>query len=116
MSYITMIVITTEKVLDQTISFIPRESTVDTMYLTDESTNKTIEVIITTYTPGDYFDEIDAIFNCKEGHYYRLILKDAMGVEVYRDRIFCTDQLAKNYSPNLNGYLGNQTTNDFLMY
>lgn len=111
-----MIVITTEKILDQTISFIPRESTVDTMYLTDESTNKTTEVIITTYTPGDYNDEIDAIFNCKEGHYYRLVMKDAMGNEVYRDRVFCTNQVATNYTPNQNSYIANNTTNEFLMY
>jgi len=111
-----MIVITTEKILDQTISFIPRESTVDTMYLTDESTNKTTEVIITTYTPGDYVDEIDAIFNCKEGHYYRLVMKDAAGNEVYRDRLFCTNQVATNYTPNQNSYIVNNNNNEFLMY
>jgi hypothetical protein len=111
-----MIVVTTDNNTNQFINFIPRESTVDTMYLTDESTNKTIEVIITTYTPGDYTDEIDAIFNCKEGHYYRLVMKDINGDEVYRDRLFCTDQVPGNYTPNNQAYTSNTTTNDFLMY
>jgi hypothetical protein len=111
-----MIVVTTDNNNNQFINFIPRESTVDTMFLTDESTNKTTEVIITTYTPGDYSDEIEALFSLQEGHYYRLVMKDINGDEVYRDRLFCTDQVPGNYTPNNQAYTSNTTNNDFLMY
>lgn len=111
-----MIVVTTDSVNPQFLKFIPRESTVDTMYITDESTNIEVPVVITNYTPGDYADEIEVTLSCIEGHYYRMVLKDVSGDEVYRDRIFCTAQVAANYSPNAQGYISNTTTNDFLMY
>lgn len=111
-----MQVVTTDNVNDQFIYFIPRESTVDTMHLTDESTNVEVAVPITTYTPGDYTDEIEAVFPCQEGHYYRMILKDNAGVEVYRDRLFCTDQAPANYTPNSSAYVAPSSANDFLMY
>ena len=116
LSYIYMQVVTTDQVNDQFIYFIPRSSTVDKMYLTDESTNIEVEVIITTYTPGDYTDEIEAVFNCREGHYYRMVLKDVAGVEVYRDRLFCTNQVPANYTPNSSTYTAVQSANTFLMY
>lgn len=111
-----MIVVTTDSVNSQFLKFIPRESTVDTMYITDESTNVEVTITIINYTPADYADEIEAVLSCEEGHYYRMVLKDVSGDEVYRDRIFCTDQVASNYSPNDQQYTGNVTTNDFIMY
>jgi len=115
-SYIYMIVVTTDNNNNQFIKFIPRDSSVDTMYITDESTNIEVPVIIINYTPGDYADEIEALFILQEGHYYRLVLKDNAGDEVYRDRIFCTDQVPGDYTPNNQAYTSNATTNDFLMY
>lgn len=111
-----MIVVTTDNNNNQFINFIPRESTVDTMYLTDESSNVEVQETIINYTPGDYTDEIEALFSLEEGHYYRLVLKDINGDEVYRDRIFCTDQVPADYTPNDQVYTSNTTTNDFLMY
>jgi hypothetical protein len=115
-SYIYMIVVTTDNNNNQFIKFIPRDSSVDTMYITDESTNIEVPVVIINYTPGDYTDEIEALFNLQEGHYYRLVLKDNAGDEIYRDRIFCTDQVPGDYTPNSQTYTANTTTNDFLMY
>jgi len=115
-SYIYMIVVTTDNNNNQFIKFIPRDSSVDTMYITDESTNIEVPVVIINYTPGDYTDEIEALFNLQEGHYYRLVLKDNAGDEIYRDRIFCTDQVPGDYTPNNQAYTSNTTTNDFLMY
>lgn len=115
-SYIYMIVVTTDNNTNQFIKFIPRDSSVDTMWLTDESSNVEVQETIINYTPGDYADEIEALFNLQEGHYYRLVLKDNAGDEVYRDRIFCTDQVPGNYTPNNQAYIANTTTNDFLMY
>lgn len=111
-----MIVVTTDSVNSQFLKFIPRESTVDTMYLTDESTNVQATISIINYTPGDYADEVEVILSCEEGHYYRMILKDINGDEVYRDRIFCTDQVPANYTPNDQVYTSNVTNNDFIMY
>jgi len=115
-SYIYMIVVTTDNNNNQFIKFIPRDSSVDTMYITDESTNIEVPVVIINYTPGDYADEIEALFSLQEGHYYRLVLKDNAGEEIYRDRIFCTDQVPGDYTPNNQAYTSNTTTNDFLMY
>jgi hypothetical protein len=115
-SYNNMIVVTTDNNNNQFIKFIPRDSSVDTMYITDESTNIEVPVVIINYNPGDYADEIEALFSLQEGHYYRLVLKDNAGDEVYRDRIFCTDQVPGNYTPNSQAYTANTTTNDFLMY
>ena len=86
------------------------------MYLTDESTNIATQVNILQYTPGAYTHEIQAIFNCKEGHYYRWILKNSAGEEVHRDRIFCTNQTPANYTPNSSTYTAVQGANTFLMY
>jgi hypothetical protein len=111
-----MIVVTTDSVNPQYLRFIPRENTVDTMYITDESTNIEVPIVIANYNPGDYSDEIEVILSCEEGHYYRMVLKDISGNEIYRDRIFCTDQPAEDYTPNYQSYVSNNTTNDFIMY
>lgn len=111
-----MQVVTTNSASPQYVYFIPRVSSIHDMYLTDESTNVTQHVAIIQYTHGQYTDRIQALFHCKEGHYYRWILKDGAGNEVHRDRIFCTNQLPANYTPNSSTYTVVQGANEFLMY
>jgi hypothetical protein len=111
-----MIVVTDDTVNDQFIYFIPRVQGVDQMYLTDESTNVTVNVPITNYTMGSYADEIEAVFPCKQNHFYRLVLTDVSNNEIYRDRIFCTNQTPSNYTPNQNTYVSVSSNNEFLMF
>lgn len=114
-----MIVLTTNKTTTQAIRYIARGVVPSSMAITDESTNKTINTNIPLINILDqgYYTQITALFNLSEGKYYRLQLKDSNGNDVYRDRIFCTDQVAANYTPNQNTYRSFATEdNEFLMY
>ena len=51
----------------QTFSFIPRDNTFNVMELTDEQTNVTTAVAITSSTVGDYINTITATFGLVEG-------------------------------------------------
>ena len=58
----------------QTFSFIPRDNTFNVLELTDEQTNVTTPVAITSSTTGDYINTITATFGLVEGHFYNLVL------------------------------------------
>lgn len=137
-----MIVLTTST-SSQSFNFIPRTGTHPTvMLITDEETNTTESVTISSYTPGTYYDTITASFSLKEGRYYTVRLQnydsdeylqtddfsylltsqndriDIYGYDgttevMYYGKIFCTDQTG-NYSVNSGVYQQKQSTNDFL--
>ena len=137
-----MILLTTST-SSQSFSFIPRTGTQPTvMLITDEETNTTQSVNITSYTSGTYYDTITASFNLKEGRFYTVKLQnydndeylqtndfsflltsqndriDIYGYSgttevMYYGKIFCTDQTG-NYSVNSGVYQQKQSNNDFL--
>ena len=137
-----MIVLTTSTSL-QSFSFIPRTGTQPTvMLITDEETNTTQSVTISSYTSGTYYDTITASFTLKEGRFYTVKLQnydsdeylqandfsflltsqndkiDIYGYSgttevMYYGKIFCTDQTG-NYSVNSGVYQQKQSNNDFL--
>ena len=137
-----MIVLTTSTI-SQSFNFIPRTGTQPTvMLITDEETNTTENVTITSYVVDTYFDTITATFNLKEGRYYTVRLQnfdsdeylqtddfsylltsqnDRIGIDGYDGRtevlyvgkIFCTDQTT-DYSVNSGQYQQKNSTNDFL--
>ena len=137
-----MIVLTTSTSL-QSFNFIPRTGTQPTvMLITDEETNTTESVTITSYVVDTYFDTITATFNLKEGRYYTVRLQnfdsdeylqtddfsylltsqnDRIGIDgydgitevLYVGKIFCTDQTT-DYSVNSGQYQQKNSTNDFL--
>ena len=137
-----MIVLTTST-SSQSFSFIPRTGTQPTvMLITDEETNTTQSVNITSYTSGTYYDTITASFNLKEGRFYTVKLQNYDSDEylqandfsflltsqndkidiygyagttevMYYGKIFCTDQTG-NYSVNSGVYQQKQSNNDFL--
>lgn len=114
-----MIVLTTNKTTTQAIRYIARGLTPTSMVITDESTNISVTTNIPLINILDqgYYIQITALFNLAEGKYYRLQLRDSNANDVYRDRIFCTDQVAANYTPNQNTYKSFATEdNEFLMY
>lgn len=137
-----MIVLTTST-SSQSFNFIPRTGTQPTvMLITDEETNTTENVTITSYVVDTYFDTITATFNLKEGRYYTIRLQnfdsdeylqtddfsylltsqndrieidgyDGTTEVLYVGKIFCTDQTT-DYSVNSGQYQQKNSTNDFL--
>ena len=137
-----MIVLTTST-SSQSFNFIPRTGTQPTvMLITDEETNTTENVTISSYVVDTYFDTITATFNLKEGRYYTVRLQnfdsdeylqtddfsylltsqndrieidgyDGTTEVLYVGKIFCTDQTT-DYSVNSGQYQQKNSTNDFL--
>jgi hypothetical protein len=113
-NYNNMIVLT-PSVTAQTFSFIPRDTTYNVMQITDDQTNVTQTITITSSTTGDYVNTITATFALVDGHFYNLVLKNGSTI-LYKDRIFCTSQNIATFSVNNGEYVSNVTTNDFIVY
>ena len=114
-------IVLTPSTSPQTFSCIPRNNTFNVMELTDEQTNETIPVAITSSTSSAYVSTITATFNSSslqliEGHTYLLELRNALSEIIYKDKIFCTSQPLVTFSVNNNQYVSNSTTNDFIVY
>lgn len=99
----------------QTFSFIARSKVYDGLFITDESTNTTVEVIIDSITLGDYVDTITSTFSLIEDRYYNIELRNGSEV-VLKDKVFCTNQAVQSYSVNNDTYTSNNTNNDFIVY
>ena len=108
-------IVVKEQLTSQTFNFIPRYGTPVTLELTGENTNVT-QVVAGTFTAGDYVYQFTAILPTEENRFYWMVLKDANGDLVLKERIFCTNQPIDTFSVNNGGYISNQTTNDFIMY
>lgn len=108
-------IVLTPSTSPQTFNFIPRDNTFNVMELTDDQTNITVGVAITSSTVGDYINTITATFGLIEGHFYNLVLRVGTNI-IYKDRIFCTAQNLVTFSVNNNQYVSNSTTNDFIVY
>ena len=108
-------IVVKEQLTSQTFNFIPRYGTPVTLELTGENTNTT-QVVAGTFTAGDYVYQFTAILPTEENRFYWMVLKDANGDLVLKERIFCTNQPIDTFSVNNGGYISNQTTNDFIMY
>ena len=113
-----MIVLTTIKTAQALSCILRNGGTPDYMILTDESTNIDVNVTVTSNIPLAYYLEVGATFDLEEGHYYRVVIYDTNDVELYRDRIFCTDQVPADYTPNQYQYksFSKPNDNEFLMY
>lgn len=99
----------------QTFSFIPRFENYTTMAITDEQTNVTTTVSITSSSQGGYVNTITATFALVENHTYTLLLSNGANI-CYKDKIFCTDQSISTFSVNNGTYTSNTTTNTFIVY
>ena len=108
-------IVLTPSTSPQTFNFIPRDNTFNVMELTDDQTNITVAVAITSSTVGDYINTITATFGLIEGHFYNLVLRVGTTI-IYKDRVFCTAQSLVTFSVNNNQYVSNSTTNDFIVY
>jgi hypothetical protein len=108
-------IVLTPSTSPQTFSFIPRDNTYNVMEITDDQTNVTQTVAISSSSTGNYVNNITASFALVEGHFYNLVLKNGSNV-LYKDRIFCTAQNIATFSVNNGEYVSNVTNNDFIVY
>jgi hypothetical protein len=99
----------------QTFSFIPRFENYTTMAITDEQTNVTTTVTITSSTQGAYVNTITATFALVDNHTYTLLLSNGATI-CHKDKVFCTNQSIATFSVNNGQYTSNTTTNTFIVY
>jgi hypothetical protein len=107
-------IILRQQIEPQTISFIPRELSATTIVLRNEVTN--IETTIeANFYLFDYYLTAVEVFDLKENTYYNLTIKNGSNI-VYKDKIFCTNQVIEDFTVNKNEYVANVTTNEFKIY
>lgn len=107
-------IILREQSTAQTLKFIPRNYGADTIVLRDETTNE-IQTISATFTLDSYYLSTSKIFDLKENTFYNLTIKNGVEV-VYKDKVFCTNQVLKDYTVNKDEYVAHATNNDFIIY
>tara|TARA_R110001606_G_scaffold392036_1_gene560623 strand:- start:911 stop:1240 length:330 start_codon:yes stop_codon:yes gene_type:complete len=99
---------------EQSIRFIPRTTTYDGLFITDDQTNTEVQVTIASSVQGDYYDTINATFTILQNHFYNLEIRNGSTV-VYKDRIFCTNQAVDSYSINDGKYTSIPSDNKFII-
>jgi hypothetical protein len=107
-------IILKEQSTAQTLKFIPRSYGADTIVLRNEITNE-IQTISATFTLDSYYLSTSKIFDLKENTFYNLTIKNGVEV-VYKDKVFCTNQVLKDYTVNKDEYVAHATNNDFIIY
>ena len=108
-------IVVQEQLTSQTFDFIPRYGTPTTCELIDENTNVPV-LVAGTFTAGDYVYQFTAILPTEENRFYWMVLKDANGNLLLKERMFCTNQPIDTFSVNDGQFISNTTTNDFIMY
>tara|TARA_R110000772_G_C13094495_1_gene418986 strand:+ start:30 stop:362 length:333 start_codon:yes stop_codon:yes gene_type:complete len=109
-----MIILKTEATA-QTFKFIPREYTATSIIITDEDENTSV-----TYSPVfstiKYYLQTSITFFplLREGTFYTLEVLNESSI-IYRDIVFCTDQVLSTYSINEGQYTEHETTNEYIL-
>ena len=111
-----MIVLTTNNITTQAFSCTPRTGAITDLLITDESTNVTTNVPITTQGASSYYYIIGGVFNLTENRFYMIELKDNLGNRLLLEKAFCTNQPLATFSVNNGQYVSNTTTNEFIIY
>jgi len=112
--FISMKILTTSTSA-QTLKIIPREyqSNIDVI-LRDNSTNESTTYSVATSTSGDYMT-FDLTLSLVENRFYDMTCKFGSDV-IYKDKIFCTDQVIASYTVNENQYTTENTyDNDYII-
>ena len=105
----------------QTIKVIPREYTTTTTYavnITSDSENKNVYTANFTdqFTLDRYWYQFASTFpNLLQDNFYTLRITSP-SQEVFRGRIFCTNQTISEYSVNSGEYTTTSSTNEFVFY
>ena len=97
----------------QTFKFIPRVLAADSMVITDEATNTGVTIAITP-SVDRYYLSVSEVLTLVEGRGYTLSVLNGLE-EVYRDKIFCTNQVVSDYSISDGTYISNATDNEYVI-
>jgi hypothetical protein len=107
-------IILRKQITAQSLTFIPRVMSANTIVLRNETTNE--ETTITaSFSLSSYYLTTSTIFDLDENTFYNLTIKNGANI-VYKDIIFCTNQPNDTYTVNQNQYVANVTTNEFKIY
>lgn len=107
-------IILKETTRPQGFNFIPRTMQATDIVLRNETTS--VEVVIpATFEINDYYLSTINVLNLKENTFYNLTILNN-GKIVYKDKVFCTNQVIKDFTVNENQYIENNTTNEFIIY
>jgi len=99
----------------QTLKIIPREyqANIDVI-LRDNSTNESTTYAVATSTSGDYMT-FNLTLALVENRFYDMTCKFGSNV-IYKDKIFCTDQVIADYTVNEGQYTTeNSYNNDYII-
>lgn len=99
----------------QTLKIIPREyqANIDVI-LRDNSTNESTTYSVATSTSGDYMT-FNLTLSLVENRFYDMTCKFGSNV-IYKDKIFCTDQVIADYTVNEGQYTTeNSYNNDYII-
>jgi hypothetical protein len=98
----------------QSLTFIPRVMSANTIVLRNETTSEET-TISATFSLSSYYLTTSTIFDLDENTFYNLTIKNGANI-VYKDIIFCTNQANDTYTVNQNDYVANVTNNEYKIY
>ena len=107
-------IILKETILSQNFKFISRIYEADTLVLKNETTGEQVTYEISPIIDR-YYLEVDLVLDLKQDNFYQMTVKNGSDV-VYKDKVFCTNQIIEDFSVNKDVYKGYQTTNDYITY
>jgi hypothetical protein len=99
---------------DQTWTYIPRTLASDSYVITSETDGTSTTYSYTSTVSGYYLSITDTIA-LQENNYYTFTALNGSD-EVYRGRIFCTNQTVSDYSVNNGEYTTEASNNDYVIY
>jgi len=135
-------IILKEQIEPQEIKFIPRDYFANILVLRNETTNEVV-TLTPDFVVDSYYLKCNVSLDLKENTFYNLtILKNRFlltadnsiqtvdsdlltadmnsfideELVIYKDKIFCTNQIKEDYTVNKNKYVSNDTNNEYKIY
>ena len=110
-----MIILTTSATA-QELKFIPREYSADSITIIDQDTNTPVIYAALTFVKEKYYLKGNVVFSplLVEDRFYTLKVSNGSDI-VYRDMIFCTDQVISTFLINKDQFVKNVTTNEYIV-
>jgi hypothetical protein len=107
-------IILLEQVGSQTFKVIPRSYAADSMVFVNETTGDSITYAITP-TQTDYYMVIAKALTLQENNFYKITILDGTD-EVYRGRVFCTNQTISDFTVNNSEFNTYTSDNEYITY
>ena len=107
-------IILKEQETAQTLNAIIYGSDADAIVLRDEEAN-TEETIECVFSIDKYYAVTNLVFPIKQNKFYTLTILNGSDV-VYKDKIFCTNQIIEQFSINKDVYTQRTSDNEYIIY